>query len=357
MFIRNAWYFAGFSGDIGPGLAEQRLLGEPVVFFRTPEGRAVALANRCPHRFAPLSMGRLVGARLQCAYHGIEFDSDGRCVHIPGQATIREGTCVRAYPVQERWGCVWIWMGDPTRASVESLIAEFRYLEEPGWTPVRGVKEVAANYQLIVDNLMDLTHIPFLHPNTLGNQGGAQAAEAQATTTVRGHRVAVERVVRDSEPAPLFRRVKTLEGNVDRHQFSEFVPPCYVLIELKVMPAGTQDLDRGIEWRVFHIVTPVDAGHTRYHWAVVRHFAPGDEAVSRALWEGTNATLEEDRVMIEAQARMLVGSSIEERTLFTRFDANPTRVRKIIRDIAERESQQSHAHVGDGIHPPEPPPP
>ena len=167
--------------------------------------------------------------------------------------------------------------------AVESLIAEFRYLDEPGWTPVRGVKEVAAGYQLIVDNLMDLTHIPFLHPNTLGNQGGAQAAEAQTQTTVRGNRVAVERVVRDSEPAPLFRRVKALEGNVDRHQFSEFVPPCYVLIELKVMPAGTQDLDRGIEWRVFHIVTPVDAGHTRYHWAVVRHFAPGDEAVSRAL--------------------------------------------------------------------------
>lgn len=338
MFIRNAWYFAGFSDEIGPGLSEHRLLGDPLVIFRTPEGKPVALDNRCPHRFAPLSMGRLTGDRVQCAYHGIEFDFDGRCVHIPGQEKIRDDACVRAYPVVERWGCVWVWMGEPARASVEQLIAGFRYLDEPGWTPVRGVKDVAAGYELLIDNLMDLTHIPFLHPNTLGNQGGAQAAEAEATTTVRGDRVAVERVVRDSEPAPLFKRVRNMEGKVDRYQFSEFVPPCYVLIELKVMPAGTQDLERGIEWRVFHIVTPVDATHTRYHWAVTRRFAQDDEAVSQALREGTSATLEEDRAMIEGQARMLVGTSLDERTLFTRFDANPTRVRKIIRSIAERDS-------------------
>ncbi|MCC6473512.1 MAG: aromatic ring-hydroxylating dioxygenase subunit alpha [Burkholderiales bacterium] len=346
MFIRNAWYFAGFAGDIGGALAERRFLGESVVMFRTPAGRAVAFSNRCPHRFAPLSMGRLVGDRLQCAYHGIEFDFSGRCVHIPGQPKIQKGACVRAYPVEERWGCVWIWMGEPARASVDALIPEFGVLADPRWAPVHGVKEVAAGYELVIDNLMDLTHIAYLHPNTLGNQGGAQAAEAEAHTTVKGERVRVERVIRDCEPAPLYRSVRDIAGRIDRYQYSEFVPPCYVLIELKVMPAGTQDLASGLEWRVFHIVTPTDERHTSYRWVVTRHFAQDDAQVSQALWDGTNATLDEDRAMIEAQARMLEGTSLDARTLPTRHDGTPARVRRIIRELARREEAPLVAETG-----------
>lgn len=339
MFVRNAWYFAGFSAEIEARLMERELLGESVVFFRSGSGAAVALANRCPHRFAPLSMGRLIdGERLQCAYHGVQFDCSGKCVHIPGQERIPENAGVKRYPLAERWGCVWIWMGDPAQAREDKLIDAFRYMTEPGWTPVHGVKEVAGGYELVIDNLMDLTHIPFLHPNTLGNQGDASAAEAESKTTVEGDTVAVERIIRNCEPAPLYTKVKKIEGRVDRYQYSRFVPPCYVLIELQVMPAGTQALDRGLEWRVFHIVTPVDANRTRYHWAVTRHFAPDNEAVSRAIFEGTDATLEEDRTMIEGQARMLAGTSLEARTLYTGFDSTPARVRRIIAGLAARDA-------------------
>lgn len=329
-FIRNSWYFAGFSGEFDARPLERGMLGDSVVMFRDSAGRAVALSNRCPHRFAPLSMGCVRNDRIQCAYHGIEFDTAGRCVHIPGQERIPEGAHVRAYPVREQWGCVWVWMGEPALAERTPLIEGFRYMSEPGWTPVTGVKEVAAGYELIIDNLMDLTHIPFLHPNTLGNQGSAAAAEAEARTTVEGDTVSVMRSVLDSEPAPLFTSVKGIRERVDRHQFSKFVPPCYVLIELQVFPAGTRDLERGLEWRVFHIVTPIDARHTRYHWAVTRSFALDDERASQALFAGTDATLEEDRLMIEAQARMLEGSSLDERTLYTRHDATPAHVRRII---------------------------
>lgn len=344
MFVRNAWYFAGFSAEIKPGLMERKLLGEPIVFFRDGAGAAVALSNRCPHRFAPLSMGRLIdGKRIQCAYHGVEFDCSGKCVHIPGQDRIPDNAGVRRYPLAERWGCVWIWMGDSAQADEDKLVANFRYLAEPGWTPIHGMKDVVAGYELIIDNLMDLTHIPYLHPNTLGNQGDPSAAVAEARTTVEGDTVAVDRVVRNSDPAPLYTKVKKIEGKVDRHQHSRFVPPCFVLIELQVMPAGTRALDRGLEWRVFHIVTPVDEHHTRYHWALTRNFAPGDESVSKTIFDGTDATLEEDRTMIEGQARMLEGTSLDARTLYTGFDSTPARVRRIIANLVARDAEATRA--------------
>jgi vanillate O-demethylase monooxygenase subunit len=341
MFLRNAWYFAGFSEEIGQALFERTLLGESIALFRKRSGEAAAIANRCPHRFAPLTMGRLIDDRVQCAYHGIEFDAGGRCVHIPGSERIPESACVRAYPLVEKWGCLWIWMGEIARADAGLLIDGFRYMTETGWKPVWGLKEVEANYQLVIDNLMDLTHLPFLHPNTLGNLGNAAAAEAEAKTTVQGDTVAVKRVVLDCEPAPMFTRVAKFEGRIDRHQYSIFVPPCFVLIELQVMPAGTHDVARGIEWRVFHIVTPVTETRTRYHWAVTRHFAQDSETVSAAIAEATGATLEEDRVMIEAQARMLEGTTLEARTLSTRFDAAPAQVRRIIKKLVKADTTQT----------------
>lgn len=348
MFVRDAWYFGGFAGEIGAQPTERALAGESLVLFRDRDGRVVALDNRCPHRFAPLAMGRLVGDRIQCAYHGLEFDRDGRCVRIPGQPLIPPGAGVRAYPVREQWGAVWLWMGDPERAAQTALIEAFRYLAEPGWKPVCGVLEVAAGYELVIDNLMDLTHIPFLHPNTLGNQGKASAAEAETRVTVEGDTVTVMRSVLDSEPAPLFTAVRKLSGRIDRHQFTRFVPPCYVLIELEVMPAGTRDLDRGLSWRVYHIVTPIDAERTRYHWAVSRPFAIDDENVSKTLHAGIVTTFEEDRRMLEAQARMLKGRSLEERTLYTRHDATPAHVRRIIARRIAAEGTVRGASISPG---------
>jgi phenylpropionate dioxygenase-like ring-hydroxylating dioxygenase large terminal subunit len=348
MFIRDAWYFGGFAHEIGAGPTERSIAGESLVLFRDAAGRVVALDNRCPHRFAPLAMGRVEGDRIQCAYHGLQFDRDGRCVHIPGQAQIPPGAGVRAYPAREQWGVVWLWLGGPERAASTPLLEDFGVLDAPGWRPVSGVLEVAAGYELLLDNLMDLTHIPFLHPNTLGNQGQAAAAEAETRVTVDGDTVSVARAVLDCEPAPLFAAVKKLAGRIDRHQYTRFVPPCYVLIDLEVMPAGTTDLERGLSWRVFHVVTPIDTERTRYHWAVARPFAIDDTSVSRALEAGIVATFEEDRAMLEAQARMLKGRSLDERTLYTRHDATPAHVRRIIarRIAAERAARAESAPAG-----------
>src|SRR5688572_6892210 len=112
MFLRNYWYVAAWSKDLSPEPIARTILNEPVVLFRTPDGKAVALQDRCAHRRMPLSHGKVVGETIVCCYHGLAYDFAGRCVRVPGQATTPAGIGVRAFPLVERYGAVWVWMGD-----------------------------------------------------------------------------------------------------------------------------------------------------------------------------------------------------------------------------------------------------
>ena len=146
--------------------AQRRLiLGEPVVLYRTGDGAPVALEDRCAHRHLPLSMGKLVGDTLQCLYHGLRFARDGHCVYIPGQEQIPQGAKVRCYPVIERYHWIWIWMGDPALAD-PAAITDFHWLDDPNWGAKGDYLHVNANWQLVVDNLLDLTHLAFVHDTT-----------------------------------------------------------------------------------------------------------------------------------------------------------------------------------------------
>lgn len=165
-FLNNAWYCAGFSHDLeGDRMKSLRILDQPVVFFRTSEGTPVALADRCPHRFAPLSMGKLCDNQVECPYHGLKFDVHGQCIHNPhGDGRIPDRARVRSYPLMERYGALWIWMGESDSADPD-LLPDFSEVEaRPGWARVQGYLRVRANYQLVVDNLLDLSHAPYLHP-------------------------------------------------------------------------------------------------------------------------------------------------------------------------------------------------
>src|SRR5215213_2451169 len=115
-FPRHQWYVAARTEEVGDGLFARRLLDEPVVFYRTAEGQPVALADSCPHRQFPLSRSRRLGDTVECGYHGLTFAADGRCVRVPGQDHIPPRLAARTYPLFERWGLVWIWMGPPALA-------------------------------------------------------------------------------------------------------------------------------------------------------------------------------------------------------------------------------------------------
>src|SRR6185437_6660687 len=166
-FLRNCWYVAAEAGEVTRAPLARLLLGEPVVMYRREDGMPVALEDRCCHRRAPLSKGKVIGDRLQCGYHGFTFDASGACVAIPGQDRVPASLGVRCYPVIERHRYIWIWMGEGKADPAK--IPDFYYNDDPNWAAVGANLHVEANYLLLVENLIDLSHVAFVHSSTIGS--------------------------------------------------------------------------------------------------------------------------------------------------------------------------------------------
>src|SRR5687768_1305498 len=188
-YVRNCWYVAAWDHEIGRDMLRRIILDEPVLLYRTVEGKAVALEDRCCHRQAPLSMGKLIGDVVKCPYHGLEFDTTGACVKVPSQERVPPSARVRSYPVVERNHWVWLWTGDPAKAD-PALIEDFHWLDDPNWGYGGNYLHVEANYLLLVENLLDTTHLPFLHPNTLGTDAFARP---ESEVSRQGDRITIAR--------------------------------------------------------------------------------------------------------------------------------------------------------------------
>lgn len=332
MFLKNQWYVAAWSHEIGRTPLARRIAGEPVVFFRDETGRAAALQDRCPHRLAPLSLGKLVGDGLQCGYHGATFDAMGQCVRLPGNAVPKDGR-VRAYPLVEKWGWAWIWLGDPARADVTQL-PDFHWQSEPGWAPIGGILQFKAHYQLLVDNLLDLSHEAFLHLNTIGNSA---VADVPAEASGEGNHVWVKRFMPNCAPPPLFVKARGFAGPIDRLQEIEFSPPCYISITVRATPAGSNDLAGALRWQVLNALTPETERTTHYFWGLPRQFLVEDRDTDALLESAIIRTFNEDRAMLEAQQLVLEERSLDERTLLTHADAGPSRARSVIARLIREE--------------------
>jgi len=176
--------------------------GRPMALYRTERGRPVALADACWHRLAPLSMGKLVGAdEIQCPYHGLRYNPSGRCTRLPAQETLNPSASVPSFPVVERHRYVWVWPGDPTLAD-PAAIPDMHQLDDPGWAGDGLTIEARCNYQLILDNLMDLTHEEFVHGSTLGQEELSQSEFS--TKLVSDNHVTVTRWMVDVAPPPFW---------------------------------------------------------------------------------------------------------------------------------------------------------
>ena len=298
MFLRNCWYIAAMSHEVGRALMQRWILGESVVLYRTEAGRAVAMRDACPHRSYPLSKGCLDGDNVRCLYHGLEFGPDGRCVRIPGQVTIPPRAKAHTYALVERWRWLWIWMGDPNKAD-ESLIPDMHWNEAPGWIPTGGHFHINCHYQLLVDNLMDLSHETFVHPTTIGN---AAVAEAPCTTTVDGDRVRTYRKMEACPAPPLYVKLRGFSEPIDRIQDINFSPPSHIVIKSRSVPHGSdpERTNLGLEYRVLNGITPATARSVHHFWAVPRNFAPED-SVTAAFHEGSVRAFSEDIGVLESQ--------------------------------------------------------
>ncbi|MBV8848556.1 MAG: aromatic ring-hydroxylating dioxygenase subunit alpha [Methylobacteriaceae bacterium] len=338
-YLRNAWYPAAWSRDIGRALMKRRLLEEDVVLYRTEAGTVCALEDVCPHRLMPLSLGKLEGDTIQCGYHGLTFDCSGKCVRVPGQDVIPQTARVRAYPIHENMGLAWIWMGDPAKAD-PSHVFDLPQYHDASWSAVEGdALEVAANYLSLADNLCDPSHVSFVHLSTLGN---AQSEDIPVHFEVipEEHKVLTWRWIIDAPAIPLFQKFGNFRGNVDRWHYYHYYAPNIAIIDFGSALTGTgaPEGKRGDCIQVFacHFLTPVDESHSIDYWLHVKNFH-ADEAMNRALSDQFRLAFNEDKEILEAievNERRLPG----RRQIRLAIDGSPIRMRKMVSDMIGSEA-------------------
>jgi len=308
MFVRNAWYIAAWADELKQKPLARRICNEPVVLFRADGGRPVALVDRCCHRSAPLSLGEVVPGGIQCGYHGLTFDGSGRCIAVPGQSHISDSVRVRSYPLVEKNQLLWIWMGDAARADTARIV-DFPYHDDKvHWPNKHDCYPIEANYMLMVDNLMDLTHLGYLHARTVGGNPSAHInAEMKTTHTSTG--LKFTRWMRNSVPPPSYVKAAGFKGRVDRWQEFEWVAPNSVL-----QWTGAADVDTGacegkreggFQFRLFHGLTPETETSCFYFWSCANGYRQNEPEATEQLYREIAPTFVEDKEMVEAQQARL----------------------------------------------------
>lgn len=333
MFVENQWYVAAAAAELGRQLIGRWICGEPVVLYRTEAGAPVVLDDRCPHRRYALSKGKLAGDAVQCGYHGLQFDAAGTCIKVPGQGNIPPRLKARTYPVAEKHRWVWIWPGDPALAD-PAKIPDCHWNTEPGWQPVIDYIHIKANYQLLVDNLLDLTHETFVHAGTIGE---AAVAATPAETKIEGRVVRVERVMPGCEAPPLFKKVYGFTGKIDRFQLIRYEPPSFIWIDARAYPEGTRDLATAMRWWVMNAITPESETTLHYFWSVSRAFAQDSDEVSKIIHGGVVKTFREDQEILETQQRYLETDDPRRPLMSVNCDFGNVASRRIVAELIASE--------------------
>jgi len=343
MFLKNCWYVAAWDHElVRKKMMRRMLLNQPVVLYRREDGSPVAMEDRCVHRHAPLSAGKVLGDNVECPYHGLLYDPSGQCIRVPGQATIPPNAKVASYPVVEKNRWVWIWMGDPALAD-PALIEDFHWLSDPAWRADGELLHLKGNYMLLVENLLDLSHLTFIHPTTLGTDA---VAETPMKAVRDGNRVTVTRWVMNKPPPPFFQRAGGLKGDVDRWQVIEFAPPAFVKLDVGAAVAGTGapegNRSQGITMRNLNAITPETESTTHYFWAQAHNFATNDPSITRLLVDQVHTAFMEDLHIISLQQE-----NIETRPDAVRVDINHDaggiQARRIVENLIAAEQAQKGA--------------
>jgi vanillate O-demethylase monooxygenase subunit len=350
MWIRNAWYVIAWEHEVpAQGLFARTVLGEPIVVFRA-DGGLVALHDRCCHRAVPLSAGRHEGDGVRCGYHGLKFDAKGRCVEIPGSAKVPAHVCVRRYPlaVRNRW--VFVWMGDPARADTASLPDNFS-CDSPDWQYKPGYMHYDTPYLLICDNLLDFSHLSYVHASTLG--GTTAIAHARPVIEdidrdgQRGIRVA--RHVPDVPAPPYYQRFRRFDTHVDRWFDYDFLLPATLLMKSGGRPVDDppDDLSRAVQLHSCQTLTPETEHSTHYFFQQAHPTRMGDATVTESIYQSLLTAFHEDREMIRAQHRALQATP-DAPMMPMPMDAALLRFRRLVAERVEAERAADAAGAAAG---------
>jgi phenylpropionate dioxygenase-like ring-hydroxylating dioxygenase large terminal subunit len=274
-------------------------------------------------------MGKVEGDHLRCGYHGLLFDGSGKCIEIPGQDSIPPQARVRAYPLLEKYNWVWIWLGDPAKAD-PALIPNWWWADHPEWAFTRpDMIPVKCNYQLIADNVLDVTHLAYVHASSIGSPS---ITEFTGTVEREEGLVRFTRWIRDRPPPPMYQEAGGFAGNVDRWQIVEHVPPCF-----SVNFAGCQDASKKIELMALSAPTPETERTTHYFFGFTRNFGLKDAAKERIFAEGMVKVFHEDIPILEAQQRALDANPGTPR-IDIKVDAAPLAARRMLESMLAKEA-------------------
>jgi phenylpropionate dioxygenase-like ring-hydroxylating dioxygenase large terminal subunit len=337
VFPRNQWYVAAYGEEVGDGLLARTICGEPIVFYRTRAGDAVALADRCVHRRFPLSEGHRDGDRLVCGYHGFTYEPDGRCVAVPAQTRIPRTARVPVYPVVEQDSLVWVWIGDGD--ADPAAIPRAPWLAADGWVVVRGMEPLEARYELLVDNLMDLSHETYLHGGYIGTP---EVAETPITTSVDEEAgvVRVSRRMKDVECPPFYANSTGIKGRIDRWQDIEYQPPCLYLLHSRIAPTGLEPAPDGDDSAAFHAeivygITPSTETTTFDFWMVARDFALDDPEVTTYLAESTRTVVMQDVVALNLLEKVIATEPEGYQELSINIDTGGLAARRLLQRMTD----------------------
>lgn len=336
MFVRNCWYVIAWEHEIPhDGLFTRTVLNEPILLFRTRDGRIAAMRDRCCHRLAPLSKGRKEDDAVRCGYHGLLFDAEGRCIEIPGADRIPPSARVQTYPIEVKNKWVFVWMGDPVQADTALLPDNFS-CDDPEWDYIPGYLHYDTPQPLVCDNLLDFSHLSYVHEKTLGGSTAIAQARAQIEDVPRGIRLT--RRVHDVPAPAYYRNLRDFEGHVDRWFIYDFLLPGTLLMHSGGRPVedAPDDLRRAVRLHSCQTVTPETDTSTHYFFQQSRRTEDGDRSMTEALYKAILLAFDEDRDMITAQAREIARDPAAP-MLPLPMDAAVLRFRRLVEAAIEAE--------------------
>ena len=341
MFIRNQWYVASWDHEIDRAPLARNICGEPVMLYRRFDRSVVALADACPHRLLPLSMGIKEGDNIRCRYHGLLIDSHGRAVEMPVKGErVHKSICTKAYPTVERHRFVWIWIGDADKAD-PALVPDYWPCSHPEWTFDGGYFHINCDYRLVIDNLMDLTHETYTHQGSIGQH---EILETPIETHTDGDRVTVSRWMPSIEAPPFWRNALQKEGLVDRWQICHFLVPSSVIIDVGVAPveagATLEKHDQGVRGFVIDAMTPETATSCHYFWGLARNFDTLDVGFTARFKKQQGGVFMEDVAVLEAQQRSILANPQLRLKAFS-IDAGGVRARHVIDRILKAQEHNT----------------
>lgn len=299
-YPKNHWWVAALSSEVKTGeLLERRILGKSIILYRTKSGQVVALQNRCAHRAAPLSLGRVEDDKVVCLYHGFAYGASGKCVHIPTQDNIPAGAAVRSYPVIENSPLVWVWTGDPLRAE-ESRPPEFPWMTDPNWLVVGGTMPLKANYMSLKENVLDLTHFGFVHANTFQIKDWVNPPDVNV---LEDGSVCFEQRFDATILSPMYVRLTGLDADrkVDRLTRGRSLSPAIHEAVTLIKPCETSPNERTEYLGTFmHVTTPESDRATHYWWFAGTDYGLDVPEAAEWLTDFITAAFVEDKYVLEA---------------------------------------------------------